>query len=186
MQGLRIFFPTRFALNFHSALLVQPAEDIARRQPKPTLTFLVTFFLQISHQMEESSSSNNNLFGIGPLVSPMLSLPFARTNKAEWKFKANLVGKKILNPCIYMCDQCSLPILVYGRMIPCKHVFCYGCAEKSTPSCPRCAEEIFKIERCSLGTVFMCRNDSCKRTYLSQRDLEAHIKHRHVRKADQR
>lgn len=28
----------------------------------------------------------------------------------------------------------------------------------------------------------MCPNSTCKRTYLSQRDLEAHIQHRHVRR----
>ena len=147
----------------------------------------------------------NDLYGFGALVSPILSLPFARTNQMELKFKANLVGEKIHNPAIYLCDQCNLPILIYGRMvcvfaksfwlmidtflsiclqIPCKHVFCYACASKADKACLRCSDEIFKIEKCNLGTVFMCRTDSCKRTYLSQRDLEAHIKHRHVRKAD--
>ena len=28
----------------------------------------------------------------------------------------------------------------------------------------------------------MCQTDSCKRTYLSQRDLQAHIEHRHIRR----
>lgn len=41
-----------------------------------------------------------------------------------------------------------------------------------------------KIERCDLGSVYLCRITGCRRTYLSQRDLEAHIKHRHIRKSD--
>ena len=66
--------------------------------------------------MDEAPSAND-LYGFGALVSPMLSLPFARTNQMELKFKANLVGEKILNPAIYLCDQCDLPILIYGRMV---------------------------------------------------------------------
>lgn len=44
------------------------------------------------------------------------------------------------------------------------------------------------MEQTSLGQVFMCThggsrygNDGCRRTYLSQRDLQAHINHRHLR-----
>uniref|UniRef100_A0A915KVU4 Protein asunder n=1 Tax=Romanomermis culicivorax TaxID=13658 RepID=A0A915KVU4_ROMCU len=45
------------------------------------------------------------------------------------------------------------------------------------------------MERCDLGTIFLCtfgapRNshEGCRRTYLSQRDLQAHMNHRHVTK----
>lgn len=45
-----------------------------------------------------------------------------------------------------------------------------------------------RVEQASLGNVFMCThggsrygNDGCRRTYLSQRDLQAHINHRHLR-----
>ena len=64
-----------------------------------------------------SETNANDLYGFGALVSPILSLPFAKTNQMEWKFKANLVGEKILNPAIYLCDLCNLPILIYGRMV---------------------------------------------------------------------
>lgn len=44
-----------------------------------------------------------------------------------------------------------------------------------------------RVEQSGLGTVFMCThggsrygNTGCRRTYLSQRDLQAHINHRHV------
>ncbi len=37
---------------------------------------------------------------------------------------------QVLNPMIHCCDQCLKPILIYGRMIPCKHVFCLACAKK--------------------------------------------------------
>lgn len=123
-------------------------------------------------------------FGLRFNSNPLLpSLSFGSSNM-HLNYRANLVGEKILNPAIHLCDLCHMPIIIYGRMIPCKHVFCFHCADKNAGAavCPRCHDEAFKIEKCSLGTVFMCKTESCKRTYLSQRDLEAHIKHRHVRK----
>lgn len=89
---------------------------------------------------------------------------------------------------IYICDQCDKPILIYGRMIPCKHVFCLKCARsENLKICPRCKEKAVRVEQTGLGTVFMCTHGGtrygstgCRRTYLSQRDLQAHINHRHV------
>lgn len=94
-----------------------------------------------------------------------------------------------MNPLIHCCKKCSLPILLYGRMIPCKHVFCFDCARKAEKVCPRCDEKVVRVEQTGLGSLFMCvyggtkRNgsDGCCRTYLSQRDLQAHINHRHLR-----
>nr|SVE79513.1 EOG090X06V5 [Daphnia magna] len=106
-----------------------------------------------------------------------------------WNLPVNLIGEKVLNPMIHCCDKCLKPILIYGRLIPCKHVFCLGCGkqEEHLP-CPRCRERVARVEQTSLGQVFMCThggsrygNDGCRRTYLSQRDLQAHINHRHLR-----
>lgn len=110
--------------------------------------------------------------------------PMLRLN---WDHKTHLIGEKVINPMIHCCDKCNAPILIYGRMIPCKHVFCLTCAENDNKVCPRCQEKIIRIEKTGVGTVFMCTfggtrygNTGCRRTYLSQRDLEAHINHRHV------
>lgn len=108
--------------------------------------------------------------------------------RLKWDHKVNLIGEKVLNPMIHCCDQCDKPILLYGRMIPCKHVFCLKCA-RSEPIkiCPRCNDKVLRVEQSGLGTVFMCThggsrygNTGCRRTYLSQRDLQAHINHRHI------
>jgi hypothetical protein len=63
--------------------------------------------------------------------------------------------------------------------IPCKHVFCLTCAKKEEKQCPRCSEKVSRVEQTGLGTVFMCThggsrygNNGCRRTYLSQRDLQ--------------
>lgn len=109
--------------------------------------------------------------------------------RLNWDHKVNLIGEKVLNPMIYCCDQCEKPILIYGRMIQCKHVFCLTCArtEAVSKQCPRCKEKVIRVEQTGLGTVFMCTHGGtrygitgCRRTYLSQRDLQAHINHRHV------
>lgn len=108
--------------------------------------------------------------------------------KLKWNHKVSLIGEKVLNPMIHCCDQCEKPILIYGRMIPCKHVFCLKCArDEPLKMCPRCKEKVVRVEQSGLGTVFMCShggtrygNTGCRRTYLSQRDLQAHINHRHI------
>ncbi|XP_072715840.1 E3 ubiquitin-protein ligase Hakai isoform X1 [Ciconia boyciana] len=102
-----------------------------------------------------------------------------------WDYKINLLGEKDDTP-VHFCDKCGLPIKMYGRMIPCKHVFCYDCAilheKKGDKMCPGCNEPVQRIEQCVRGSLFMCSIvQGCKRTYLSQRDLQAHINHRHMR-----
>ncbi|XP_048862496.1 E3 ubiquitin-protein ligase Hakai-like isoform X1 [Brienomyrus brachyistius] len=107
-----------------------------------------------------------------------------------WDYKLNLIGEKD-ETAIHFCDKCGQPIKMYGRMIPCKHVFCYECAvlheKKSDKICPgvslySCTDPVQRIEQCLRGSLFMCSIvQGCKRTYLSQRDLQAHINHRHMR-----
>jgi len=109
----------------------------------------------------------------------------------DWEHQVNLVGKKVLNPMIHFCDQCLKPILSYGRMIPCKHVFCLECAKQEAKQCPRCKEKVSRVEQAGLGSIFLCThggsrygNTGCRRTYLSKRDLQAHIAHRHIKCKD--
>ncbi|XP_076861089.1 E3 ubiquitin-protein ligase Hakai isoform X2 [Brachyhypopomus gauderio] len=107
-----------------------------------------------------------------------------------WDYKLNLIGERDETP-IHFCDKCGLPIKTYGRIIPCKHVFCYECAvlheRKGDKMCPgltlySCTDPVQRIEQCLRGSLYMCSiMQSCKRTYLSQRDLQAHINHRHMR-----
>eukprot|EP00066_Takifugu_rubripes_P010598 XP_003978564.2 PREDICTED: E3 ubiquitin-protein ligase Hakai [Takifugu rubripes] len=109
-----------------------------------------------------------------------------------WDYKLNLIGEKDDVP-IHFCDKCGLPIQIYGRMIPCKHVFCYECAllheKKGEKMCPgltlyNCTDPVQRIEQCQRGSLYMCSIvPGCKRTYLSQRDLQAHVNHRHMRAA---
>ncbi|XP_067091005.1 E3 ubiquitin-protein ligase Hakai isoform X1 [Osmerus mordax] len=109
-----------------------------------------------------------------------------------WDYRLNLLGEKDDTP-VHFCDKCGLPIKVYGRMIPCKHVFCHDCAvlheKKMDKMCPgltlySCTDAVQRIEQCLRGSLYMCSIvQGCKRTYLSQRDLQAHINHRHMKAA---
>uniref|UniRef100_G3U347 RING-type E3 ubiquitin transferase n=1 Tax=Loxodonta africana TaxID=9785 RepID=G3U347_LOXAF len=99
--------------------------------------------------------------------------------------KINIIGEKD-DLLVHFCDKCELPIKIYGRIIPCKHAFCYACAvlygEKGKKVCPGCSYPVLRIEEYRRGSIFMCSTvERCKRTYLSQRDLKAHIEHRHKR-----
>jgi len=93
---------------------------------------------------------------------------------------------------IHCCDACLKPILIYGRMIPCKHVFCLNCATNQSVKCSRCGDKVSRVEPVGLGSIYMCShggsrygNSGCRRTYLSQRDLQAHIQHRHMKNSVQ-
>ncbi|XP_033643881.1 E3 ubiquitin-protein ligase Hakai-like [Asterias rubens] len=106
----------------------------------------------------------------------------------KWDHKLNLIGEKVVDPMIHCCEKCTMPILSYGRMIPCKHVFCFDCAKATDKSCLRCGDSVQRIEQSPLGGIFICTYGGskhspggCRRTYLSQRDLQAHINHRHNR-----
>lgn len=42
-------------------------------------------------------------------------------------FKVNIIGERDDSP-VHFCDKFDFPIKIYGHLIPCKHAFCYDCA----------------------------------------------------------
>ncbi|BFZ10461.1 hypothetical protein BsWGS_13500 [Bradybaena similaris] len=116
--------------------------------------------------------------------------PLHQNQPLRWDYEVHLIGEKIYDKVIHLCETCELPILVYGRLLPCKHIFCFDCARKCDKSCKRCSAKVQKVEKSALGTVYVCTHGApkhstkgCRRTYLSQRDLQAHIAHRHMPKS---
>ena len=164
------------------------------------------FKLDHADKLSTAASISTQLFTPTRLIH---FVPLHDNQPLNWSHKVNLIGEKSIDKRVQLCDICKEPILFYGRLIPCKHVFCYDCAieiqEKGT-GCLRCSERILRIERNPLNLIFMCNHDKqCKRTYLSQRDLAgkllkmiyyicffynylslpneiAHIQHRHTKK----
>ncbi len=103
----------------------------------------------------------------------------------------------MVNPILHVCEKCQLPILSYGRLSPCKHVLCHDCAQalwKTGGQCGRCSGKVSNVEQAGLGKIHMCMHggsgsryglDGCRKTYLSERDLQAHIQFRHSGKSKQ-
>ncbi|KAL5110114.1 E3 ubiquitin-protein ligase Hakai [Taenia crassiceps] len=106
--------------------------------------------------------------------------PRDRSMRHRWGNNVWIVGEKVKDLTFHVCDICDKPIVVYGRLKPCNHVFCFTCASALSGTCHRCKVPYTSCDRCLLGGIFQCTEDSqCRRTYLSQRDLQAHINHRH-------
>nr|XP_014433525.1 histone-lysine N-methyltransferase SETDB1 isoform X2 [Pelodiscus sinensis] len=67
-----------------------------------------------------------------------------------WDFRINFLREKETVP-VHFCHHCGFPIRIYGRMIPCLHVFCSNCAtlhgEKGTKMCPTCSEPVQQVEQ---------------------------------------
>ncbi|XP_072175792.1 E3 ubiquitin-protein ligase CBLL2-like [Diadema setosum] len=115
-----------------------------------------------------------------------------RNEQLNWDHKICMVGRKEPDTMIHNCEKCNFPIWSYGRMIPCKHVFCFDCAKATDKTCLRCDDPVVRIEHSAFGTIYLCSHGApkhshagCRRTYLSHRDLQAHIKHRHFKPATQ-
>ncbi|XP_034935682.1 E3 ubiquitin-protein ligase Hakai [Chelonus insularis] len=167
----------------------QPPEEISK-EPTETSTEQ-----PVTEELQQQQPTTEHQFDLEADISQLEAPTFTTINRGppepmlrlRWDHRVNLIGEKVLNPMIHCCDKCLKPILIYGRMIPCKHVFCLSCGKREDKVCPRCMEKVSRVEQTGLGTVFMCThggtrygNAGCRRTYLSQRDLQAHINHRHI------
>lgn len=64
-------------------------------------------------------------------------------------FKINIIGEKNDLP-VHFCDNCDLPIKIYGCVIPRKHAFCYDCANlyenNGGKVCPGCSISVLRTE----------------------------------------
>ena len=70
-----------------------------------------------SHTNNDDEVMANDDEYFGSFSTSLISPPFGHTNQLQLRNRANLVGEKIINPGIHMCDSCQSPILVYGRMV---------------------------------------------------------------------
>lgn len=63
-------------------------------------------------------------------------------------FKVNIIGKRDDSPA-HFCDKFDFPIKICGHMIPCKHAFCYDCANlcknKQTKQNPPENGDVFRL-----------------------------------------
>jgi len=101
----------------------------------------------------------------------------------NWNFKVKLAAEKKTN-ILNMCEKCKKPILVHGRLIPCKHFLCLSCAQGGTRTCFKCNKEIIGIQ--PVPTIYVCTSDGtrhsvtgCRKSYLNLRGLAQHQTLRH-------
>jgi len=108
---------------------------------------------------------------------------------SSWNFDVNVSSERVSDPVIFICDICRLPVINYGRLLPCKHTFCYICASKmfadEKKSCKKCRNAITTCELCPPGSLFICTHDGtklsggCRRAYKTAEDLQTHGNQRH-------
>ena len=76
----------------------------------------------------------------------------------KWDHQPTLIGTKVVNPILHVCDKCQHPIIRYGRL-NCKHVLCHSCASglmKEGLNCIRCNTKVTGVEEVGLGRLFVC------------------------------
>lgn len=61
----------------------------------------------------ESSGTNPRL----QLTATGAKKPHSSADELRWDHKVNLIGRPIKDPLLHICEVCSLPILIYGRMV---------------------------------------------------------------------
>ncbi|VDO16847.1 unnamed protein product [Rodentolepis nana] len=54
--------------------------------------------------------------------------PRDRSMRHSWSNNVWLIGEKVKDLTFHICDICDKPIVIYGRLKPCNHVFCFSCA----------------------------------------------------------
>jgi len=142
---------------------------------------------------EGSTPTYNMDTDISTLEAPTFTTLSHKENVLQalkWDHQPTLIGTKVVNPILHVCDKCQHPIIRYGRL-NCKHVLCHSCASglmKEGLNCIRCNTKVTGVEEVGLGRLFVCSyggsrygSDGCRRTYLSERDLNAHVDFRHLK-----
>eukprot|EP01105_Mastigella_eilhardi_P000595 TRINITY_DN10695_c0_g1_i1.p2 TRINITY_DN10695_c0_g1~~TRINITY_DN10695_c0_g1_i1.p2 ORF type:complete len:130 (-),score=29.13 TRINITY_DN10695_c0_g1_i1:4-393(-) len=82
----------------------------------------------------------------------------------------------------HLCRTCHRPIAVYGRILPCLHVFCYSCAVVPGNACTICNTRVESVDRHdgSLEQLYVCMNEECAQAFPSEAELEQHTYVCHV------
>ena len=47
--------------------------------------------------------------------------PQHNNKKLSWSHRVNLVGRRHMDPHIHCCEECKVPILIYGRVVLSPH-----------------------------------------------------------------
>lgn len=93
-----------------------------------------SFDEQSTPQMQNFNENNrrhqytHNPYNHNQQTPPLINLNHQIITSQNWNLNVNTSCKKIVDQKMDLCMLCSLPIVIYGRLIPCKHVTCIKCA----------------------------------------------------------
>lgn len=89
-------------------------------------------------------------------------------------------SRRLTGDRVHFCVRCDFPIAIYGRLIPCEHVFCLACA-RSDSICYLCDERIQKIQTIKMMEgIFICAAPHCLKSFLKKSEFESHIHETHA------
>ena len=79
----------------------------------------------------------------------------------------------------HLCIKCDFPIATYGRLLPCRHTFCYQCAHDIGITCYLCFNQVLEIERVTKAEeVHVC--GVCLASFGGRAELAEHVQEVHV------
>mmetsp|Transcript_17745 Transcript_17745/g.24532 ORF Transcript_17745/g.24532 Transcript_17745/m.24532 type:complete len:173 (+) Transcript_17745:38-556(+) len=82
---------------------------------------------------------------------------------------------------VHFCTNCNFPIIMYGRLLPCQHAFCWTCANdacRSTQTCLLCAGLIVELEQVDVGSgLLVCAH--CLVSFPQEDELRVHVREQH-------
>lgn len=114
----------------------------------------------------------------------LADLPVAKgLGSATAASAVKIVGRRSrrqLTERVHFCVRCDFPIAIYGRLIPCDHIFCLDCA-RSDSICYLCGERIQKIQTIKMMEgVYVCAAPGCLKSFLKKTEFVSHIYDNHA------
>ena len=67
-----------------------------------------------STSLQQTSAMTGNKRNLNSSSSSVRSV-----QELKWDYRVNFVGRAVQDPLLHICEICSLPILIYGRMVSC-------------------------------------------------------------------
>ena len=78
------------------------------------------FYCTATDEPEESPPDSTEQSSVLPQpVVPVVGTKQSQNSRQElkWDHKLNLIGRPVKDPLLHICEICSLPVLIYGRMV---------------------------------------------------------------------
>jgi hypothetical protein len=135
----QILFPDYKTLKYKGENIELKDKQPATRKKIIPLKLIPSSNLKPHASSSDTATNKNNddqSKSIGS--SPFIDLTVTQITTAQarnhfvaslnWNLNVTNIGHKTDDSVMDYCPLCCLPILIYGRLLPCKHVMCIQCA----------------------------------------------------------